>query len=198
VGGGHARSDGDALPILKPCVERLESGHPCGELSPNSRCPTHTRIFEKARVEREPWRLLYVDPRWTRTSFKVIQRDGYRCTFEATGRRCAAEHPLSAHHETKLRILWERAGRPQKGTEGWEKFVRRAIDVRHLRTLCERHHKLVDNTKDPGERFPTPVEEQASSTHRRGLNHARRMTKKHSRQRRAREQREGAHDDDDR
>lgn len=140
---------------------------PCGELSPETRCPKHLRKYEKRRLEQEPWRHLYDDPRWKKTRYEVYTRDGFRCTFQVGTRRCIADVFISAHHEEKLRHIWARVGKPQRGTPGWDKFVQEACDKRKLRTLCEEHHKLVDNN-NPDEVWLGKPSVKATSQHRRG------------------------------
>lgn len=178
------------MPMLLACVEYVkdERGrHPCGALSPQSRCPTHRREYERKRDEREPWRLLYDDPRWTVVSRKVRARDGYRCTYITKGVRCTVEGPLSVHHEKKLRHIWRDCGSPQRGTSGWEHFVRLALDMRQLRTLCERCHKFVDNT-NPQEKWVGVPPVEATAQDRRQKRSHRRMTAKQDARRRKRAQ----------
>src|ERR1043165_13741 len=95
---------------LKPCLERLENGRPCGVLSHDSRCPEHRRRYEKKKLEAEPWRWFYKDPRWSRARLSCLERDGWQCTFVAAHRRCLTTVPLEVHHNRKLRLLWEDAG----------------------------------------------------------------------------------------
>lgn len=127
----------------------------CGVLSSWTYCHVHRKVREKAILEAEPWRYVYKHPLWIAVRPRVIENDGHRCTFVLTGRRCAANAALEVHHEVKLRILWERAGKPQRGGPGWRKFIGMATDEKNLRTLCPRHHKEVDTTVErarPGQK----------------------------------------------
>lgn len=171
---------------LKPCIEWVvETRHPCGELSHETRCPAHRRAYEHRRAEREPWRFFYEDPRWSRARLKVLARDGHQCTFASKTTRCLTTVPLQVHHEVKLRHLWKRYGSPQRGSEGWTKFVLAGCDMRKLRTLCEAHHKRVDNTDPatkwigiPGPRASVQVRRNFRSKKRRGLPRDERPRKK--------------------
>jgi len=164
------------MAALKPCMERVQrrdgSWGPCGVLSPEGRCPDHRRKRDHRRLEKNPFRWLYKDPRWSKVKAEVVARDGYRCTWTVGTRRCNTQALLEVHHEEKLRHIWERCGSPQRGAPGWDHFVREACDARHLRTLCHAHHKHVDNN-DPREAKLTP-DVQATSQHRRNIRDSKR------------------------
>jgi hypothetical protein len=161
---------GSLMPILLACLD-------CGELSPKSRCPIHERHYEKRRLEAEPWRHFYRDPRWSRVRLQALARDDGQCTFVVGHRRCLTLVPLSIHHTKKLRDIWAACGSPQRGAFGWDKFVLAGCDIRNLRTLCETHHKLVDNS-NPDEKWLGVPQSQATSQHRRGFRHNKRTTNK--------------------
>jgi hypothetical protein len=170
------------VPALKPCIEwyfddKLGRRVMCGELSPNTRCREHQRRYERKRLEKEPWRHLYDDPRWFAVRTKVVARDGHRCTFAVGTRRCLTDALLEVHHETKLRHLWERAGSPQRGAQGWDRFIAMATDMRNLRTLCPEHHKFVDNN-NPVEKWVGVPGERSTSQHRRNFRARKQRTRK--------------------
>lgn len=161
--------------MMKPCTGRLEDGGLCGKLTDaqRSRCPECAPAYERRRTEAEPWRLLYNDPRWRSVSMRVRDRDGQQCTYQVGTRRCISEGLLSVHHEKKLRLIWADCGKPQPRTAGWDRFVREALDMRKLRTLCEAHHKLVDNN-NPDEKWLGKPGDLAGSPYRRQRRHRKR------------------------
>lgn len=60
---------------LKVCAE-----FGCPELTTQTRCPAHTRSFERdreSRVHREsqPWRRVYKDPRWAKLRAQVLREE---------------------------------------------------------------------------------------------------------------------------
>lgn len=169
------------MPRLLACLD-------CGELSSGSRCPRHRREFERKRKEAEPWRHLYNNPAWARCVASVLQRDEYRCTYTQEGRRCANTDLLEAHHEEKLRVIWKRCGEPQRGTQGWTRFVKDATDPRRVHSMCPRCHKFVDdNPFLDTERGRVHVGHQGPTPHR-GTSASRRRGQ-HGRRQRARKQR---------
>ena len=110
----------------------------CAALVSTGRCPRHAAAYERARLEAEPWRALYDDPRWRNVSFAVRRTAGWRCEFTVEGRRCNNDWPLSTHHKIKVSVLWKRAA------GDYEEFVRIATDKDNLVCLCERHHHQAD------------------------------------------------------
>ena len=81
------------------------------------------------QVEREPWRAVYDDPRWSMTLREARIRDGDQCrALLRNGVRCPEVSGLEGHHTIPLRELWARGERA------------RAFDSRIVIMLCTAHH----------------------------------------------------------
>ena len=114
----------------RPC---LECGRPCYF----ERCDLCAPEFEAARQ-------VYDSSAWKRARKACLERDRYRCTVvEKTlenprGVRCTVTdtRELDAHHTTKLRELVKKGLDP--------------TDLRHLRTVCKRHHRMLETILDRG------------------------------------------------
>lgn len=157
------------MPRLMPCLD-------CGALTPKSRCPMHTSLFERAKREEEPWRFYYQTTAWTSVRRKALVRDGHRCTWTSEGRRCGTNSTtgfVSVHHMVKLRHVWEQHGRPLFRGDGWDAFVRSASRLDNLATLCERHHKIADNRQSNH-----PIAPHAVSQSRRRWRNTKRLSEK--------------------
>ena len=81
------------------------------------------------RLDREPWRAVYDDPRWTMTLREARIRDGDQCrALLKNGMRCPEVSGLKGHHTIPLGDLWARGEGP------------RAFDSRIVIMLCTAHH----------------------------------------------------------
>ena len=83
----------------------------------------------KPRLDREPWRAVYDDPRWTMTLREARIRDGDQCrALLKNGMRCPEVSGLKGHHTIPLGDLWARGEGP------------RAFDSRIVIMLCTAHY----------------------------------------------------------
>lgn len=73
-----------------PVRRCLEPG--CGELSPNSRCPKHSKSHQQER------RGVQSGWEWTNTKRRIKKRDGYRCAEVIDGEVCGSVIDLEVDH----------------------------------------------------------------------------------------------------
>ena len=96
------------MSLLKACLD-------CGALSPNRRCPQHTRTNGTS------WNGQRDRTAQARFRTQVLARDGGQCVYTTpNGDRCTATSDLQAHH------------------------IRPGYDLDAGVTLCRTHHRTVD------------------------------------------------------
>ena len=123
----------------RPCLD-------CGRPSYFERCEHCAPDHERTRRANEPHRAVYSTAAWRRAREACLIRDGYRCTVSemtlenTAGVRCHVYDPsgrsLDAHHTRKLSELVAAGENP--------------TDLRWLRTVCKRHHRLLEGLIDQG------------------------------------------------
>jgi 5-methylcytosine-specific restriction enzyme A len=89
-------------------------------------------VRSRERIETEPWRWVYFDPRWERLRLAALAWDGYRCVVVEEGVRCPRTHrpprdPLHVHHIVPIRV-----------------DPSRAFDADNVVSLCAEHHAQVE------------------------------------------------------
>jgi 5-methylcytosine-specific restriction protein A len=69
----------------------------CGALTPNTRCPEHTKARELERRGN-----LVSGWEWTTIAARIKRRDEYRCTEVIDGERCNSSVDIEVDHEIPL------------------------------------------------------------------------------------------------
>lgn len=116
--------------VARVCaLHGLHAGPTCPQ------CKAGLEQRSTARKRRSAAHRIRSSARWKKTVARVLERDGYRCTYglyEGDDSRglplggCRARRRLDVHHRTPIE-------------DGGDAF-----DEENLRTLCNRHHAIVE------------------------------------------------------
>jgi hypothetical protein len=118
-------------PIATTCL-RHKRILPLGE-----RCPECVTDKAERRRRFEPWqpRGFYSHYRWREARKRVLERDGFTCSFAG----CAETHGIEIHHwPVPVSQLWQEAG------GDWDMFLAIATDETNLVSSCRSHHRRSD------------------------------------------------------
>ena len=111
----------------------------CGrKITTGSRCASCQSIYEQAREDQAPWRLLYATHEYQTARAAVMRRADGRCEHAELHRdmeiRCPAQ-ATGVHHKAKLSSIWDATDNP-------EAFMREAVRLDRLVALCRPHHQV--------------------------------------------------------
>lgn len=107
--------------------------HVCGVCGGRALRSVHEicgRRREQARQARQPYRIVYRDPRWRKVRLAALERDGGRCThLDAEGRRCG-RIATEVHHVVPISSA-ERFGLD---------VLEVGLDLANLASVCPPHN----------------------------------------------------------
>lgn len=137
------------MPIKTPCAYPY-----CGVLldagGEDRYCPRHkARVAAETgdfRETVEPWRKVYESSEWALARARIRKRAGDRCEFaRGEGHALCGKAANTVHHKVKVRVIWNRAGRPLPGTSEWRTFLHLCCAPGNLLLLCGSHHRYLEN-----------------------------------------------------